>query len=128
MSKRILLVEDEALIALDIEGILAGHGHDVTYSASRAEAMRLLDAMSFDLAVIDYFLKDGDAGPLAAELSSRGIPFIICSGSTGLEELNSGVRCAAFLAKPFSTDGLMAAISHAFTKAPNSQRMQSQEA
>lgn len=127
MSKRTLLVEDEALIALDIEAILTGHGHDVTYSDSRAEALRLLDTKSFDVAVIDYFLKDGDAGPLAAELRLRGVPFVVCSGSTGLEELDSDVQCAAFLAKPFSTDGLMAAISQAFTKTIYSQPMQSSQ-
>ena len=112
-TKRILVVEDEMIIALHIESTLIDLGHHVTCASTRAEALDLLDATDYDLAVVDYHLNDGDAAPLAAELTTRRVPFIVCSGSTGLEELGEVFQGAAFLAKPFSTEGLLSAISSA---------------
>ena len=110
-TKRILVVEDEMIIALDIESTLTELGHSVVCASSRAEALALLDAQSFQLAIVDYHLKDGDSGPLAAELVTRKVPFIVCSGSTGLGELGEVFSGAAFLAKPFSSEGLVEAIA-----------------
>jgi CheY-like chemotaxis protein len=117
LAKRILLVEDEALIALDIEATLQQLGHEVTTVMTTDEAMSKLDSMRFDLAILDYHLKEGDTADLAAHLSQVGLPFVVCSGSTGLEELGAAFANAQFLAKPFSTDGLTTAVANATPRA-----------
>jgi CheY-like chemotaxis protein len=119
LAKRILLVEDEILIALDIEETLHQLGHRVTTVTTNSEAMALLRSATFDLAVLDYHLKDGDTSDLAAYLSSIRTPFVVCSGSTGIEELGATFANAQFLAKPFSGDGLAAAVANASPQALN---------
>lgn len=112
-GKRILIVEDEALIALDMESILAEVGHTVQVATSVAEADSILAAMDVDVAVLDYQLQDGTALPLAGKLQGLRVPFVICSGTTGLEELADAFRNAPVLAKPFSTAAFLDAVTSA---------------
>ena len=106
-SKHILLVEDEALIALDIETTLIEAGHRVSSARSRSAAQGLLGKEQFDLAIIDFHLPDGDSATLAQQLNEMGVPFVVCSGTAGLSELGGVFAEARFLAKPFSSDALL---------------------
>jgi DNA-binding NtrC family response regulator len=81
---RILIVEDEAIIALnlayaveDIEGEVVGP------VGSIAEAFALLDIAPVSGAVLDANLVDGEVTPLALHLLERGVPFVVHTG-TGL--------------------------------------------
>ena len=112
-SKRILLVEDEALISLDIETTLAQAGHQVSVAASSADAETILQAAEFDLAIVDFHLRDGTANGLADHLSQLGVPFILCSGAASLEELGSAFVNVQVLPKPFSTDALLGTVATA---------------
>lgn len=109
--KRILIVEDEVMISMHIEVTLAELGHTVLAAASQREVEALLDAEAINLAVIDYHLSDGTSAPLAARLTDRGVPFIICSGSAEAAELEEVFSGSLFLSKPFTTDHLIAAVS-----------------
>ncbi|MEO6013237.1 MAG: response regulator [Devosia sp.] len=111
-----MLVEDEMIIALDMENTLTELGHDVTWVASVNEAARLADGGGFDLAIIDHHLKDGDSDEVAMKLRQAGIPFVVCSGRGGLQELGDVFAGTPFLQKPYTTDGLIEALS-AVTKA-----------
>lgn len=117
-SKRILLVEDEPLIALDIETTLSDLGHEVLLATTLAEAMAHVEASALDVAILDYHLKEGDTTGVAARLRQGGIPFIVCSGGFGVEEFNAVFAGASVLTKPFSTDGLLDAIAGAAALAP----------
>lgn len=110
-AKTILIVEDEALVALDMESTLSDLGHETATATTVADAFQLLDAGRFDLAIVDYHLKDGTADQLGAALRSRNIPFVVCSGSAGLQEFGEVFQGTPFLAKPFTTDGLLGAVS-----------------
>ena len=110
-AKRILIVEDEVLVALDMEGTLNDLGHTTATATTVAEALQLLDAGGIDLAIVDYHLKDGTADLLGASLRRRNIPFIVCSGGAGLQEFGEMFQGTTFLAKPFTTDGLVGAVS-----------------
>ena len=110
-AKTILIVEDEALVALDIESTLGELGHDTATATTVAEALQLLESGRFDLAIVDYHLKDGTADQLGMTLRSRNIPFVLCSGSAGLQEFGEVFQGTPVLAKPFTTDGLVGAIS-----------------
>lgn len=109
--KRVLIVEDEIIIAIHIESTLAELGHEVVAAVSLAEAEEILEAADVDLAILDYHLPDGTSEPLVSRLHAMDIPFIICSGSAGLEELSQAFQRTTFLAKPFTTEGLVAAVA-----------------
>lgn len=110
--RRILLVEDEMLIALDIESTLHELGHAVFSATTVAEALQHLEH-GIDLAILDFQLQGGDTTGLARHLRASGIPFVVCSGDIGLDDLGAAFAGASFLPKPFSTDGLLRAVSHA---------------
>lgn len=116
--RRILLVEDEPLISLDIETTLDQLGHEVFSATTVAEALRWLEAGQVDLAILDYHLKEADTTEVAARLRHANVPFIVCSGSVGLGELDTAFPGASFLPKPFSTDGLLKAVDDAARKQP----------
>lgn len=109
--KRILVVEDEPMIALHIEGTLEDLGHEVRDAATAADAESILAESAIDLAILDYHLQGETSTHLATRLKAQGIPFIICSGTAGLDELGDAFKGARFLAKPFTTEGLLAAVS-----------------
>lgn len=118
--KRILLVEDEPLISLDIEMTLDQLGHEVLAAPTVAEALERMAAGDVDLAILDYHLKEADTTEVAARLRQAGVPFIVCSGSVGLGEVDRAFAGASFLAKPFSTDVLLKAVEDAADGLPAS--------
>jgi PAS domain S-box-containing protein len=79
-GQRVLLVEDEALVALMIQDYLAECGHSVIGPIARAsEAVAAAKEREFDAAILDINLGDGMAYPIADILSARGVPFIFPS-------------------------------------------------
>src|SRR3954463_13150338 len=77
----ILIVEDQAIIALDLESAVEDANGQVIGPASTVrEALKLLHANEVDAAILDANLPDGDVTPVAEELIDRGIPFVISTG------------------------------------------------
>ncbi len=70
-SKHILLVEDEMLIALDMESTLADVGHRVTTASTVDEAMQVLSGGGIDMAVLDFHLREGDTSTLPGTYNLR---------------------------------------------------------
>ncbi len=80
-GRRVLLVEDEALVAMMIQDFLTESGHSVIGPISRAsEAVEAARASDYDAAILDINLGDGMAYPVADILSARGIPFVFVTG------------------------------------------------
>ncbi len=101
---RVLLVEDNTLIAFDLEEILKDYGCSVIGPIlSVRDALELLSAEDVDIAVVDYLLEDGEAAPLARALNDKGIPFAICTGG-GVGDLGMLYPNTPFLAKPYNPD------------------------
>lgn len=85
-KKQILVVEDEAMIALEIEDALLQAGFDVLGPAgSVAHALKLLDDRRPDAAVLDVTLVGEKVTPVAILLQSLGIPFILATASDSAE-------------------------------------------
>ncbi|MCZ4262968.1 response regulator [Limimaricola sp. G21655-S1] len=112
---RILIVEDEVFIALDLEMQLMDLGHEVVgIAACRATAIELARAQAPDLALVDLHLARQTSGAEAAAVmrADLGIPSIIVSGS--LHELTevdiAAIAPVAMLGKPFSPVKLHAAV------------------
>lgn len=112
-GKRVLIVEDESLVAFLIEEYLADAGCDtVGPFGSVAKALEAVRSETFDLAVLDVNLNGERSYPIADALEERGIPFLFLSGygDTGIP---SG-RCDwKVCAQPFRGNdltGMLAAI------------------
>ena len=74
LGLRILVVEDDAIIALDIAGTLADAGATVIGPVYRvARALDLLETSAIDIAVLDYRLESETISPVADRLSTQGI-------------------------------------------------------
>jgi CheY-like chemotaxis protein len=105
-GRRILIVEDEALVAMLVEDALLDAGAEVIGPvATVAEAMSLLDASAPDAAVLDLNLAGETSTPVADVLSARGVPFVVATGY-GAEGLPPGHATVPVLAKPYDPDEL----------------------
>lgn len=108
----VLLVENEALIALDLEGMLLSAGvAKVHHTVSSRDALNWLAAAKADLAILDLFVSDGSSAPVAERLRDLGTPYVIHSGHTH----DSAPDAAAFgdaiwLSKPCTQSELVQAI------------------
>lgn len=98
-TPRVLIVEDDVFVALDLEAIVLGEsGGEVVTVASVAAAQRAAD--SVDLAILDIDVTDGKTYELARALRRRHTPFIFVSGSRR-EELPDELTSTPFIAKPY---------------------------
>ena len=97
---RILILEDDPFIALDLQSIVEGEGHEVVgVFDSLAQARKHLGDR-FDFALLDIDVTDGKSFELAASLLDRHIPFAFVSASRP-SELPVHLRGASFIPKPF---------------------------
>lgn len=103
---RILVVEDEFLIRMLLEDMLADLGYALAGVAGRLdEATQLAKTADFDLAILDVNLDGQDVYPVADLLSSRGVPFMFVTGYGG-RGLPEKYRSRPTLQKPFQLDEL----------------------
>jgi DNA-binding response OmpR family regulator len=80
-GKSILLVEDEFLLALQLEELLQSHGGTVRGPyRSLDDALKAAQRQDFDFAILDINLSGTMVYPLADELLARGIPFLFLTG------------------------------------------------
>lgn len=103
---RILLVEDEELVALALEDMLIDMGSKVVGPAySLSEALTLIDSAEIDGAILDVNLGGERVYPVADILAARHIPFVFITGygSAGLRDLD---RNRPVLQKPYRADSL----------------------
>jgi CheY-like chemotaxis protein len=105
--KRILVIEDEALLSMDIEASLIEAGYAVVGPAATVERARQLVAEErLDGALVDANLSGNPVDDLVAALARRNIPFAFVTGY-GRDALPEGFREAALLSKPFSSKALL---------------------
>ena len=98
-GRRILVVEDEMLVVMMIEDMLADLGCKlVTSAATVDQALALINAQVFDAAMLDVNLNGNDSHPVAEALSARGVPFIYSTG---------GYSDRPVLRKPFKYEELV---------------------
>ena len=109
---RVLIVEDELLIAMNLEQILADAGiSDVTTAPSAKEALELLRTFAPDIAILDVNLGTNTSVAVAEELASRGIPFMLTTGYGEGSSLFEKFTKVATLNKPYEASAVIAAVS-----------------
>ena len=114
---RVLIVEDEALVSMLLEDMLADHGCEVAASASRiAQALELVADLGLvvDAAILDVNLGGEPIFPVADALAARGVPFAFATGY-GAGGLPDSWRDRPTLQKPFSHDEVGRALVQAIS-------------
>lgn len=110
MARRILLVEDDPLVAMMIEGYLEALGHETAASAeSVAAALAQIAAGKFDAAILDVHLANGETSePVAEALRAAGIGFVVATGDR--QAMSPAFTGVPRLPKPFTIASLEAAL------------------
>lgn len=111
----VLVVDDEPIIRHVIRDVLVDEGHEVVTAGNGLEALELLAEVRPHVVLMDVMMPglDGRAAYLAirARPELAPLPIIMMSAATPRSELDDGI--AAFLAKPFDLDTLVAVVNRA---------------
>jgi CheY-like chemotaxis protein len=101
---RILVVEDEMLVLLETEDMLADLGcESVTTAATVDQAVDIVKAQRFDAALLDVNLSGDRSHRVADALAARGVPFAFATGYGG-QGLRAADRDRPLLLKPFRSE------------------------
>jgi CheY-like chemotaxis protein len=117
---RVLIVEDEFLLAMELETLVEGGGCTaVGLASSVGQALALIDGEPPDVALLDVNLKGERATPIAAALMARGVPFVLITGYTRPQLSEPELRDAPRIDKPVNRRSLTRAVKNALDAAPD---------
>jgi two-component system, response regulator PdtaR len=110
LIRRILIVEDEPLVAFDNEHMLGDAGYEVVATVdSFAGAAEVIAAEAIDLVLTDIALAgEGDGLDVARAAAARGVPVLMVTGNCGEEGQSLALGC---LAKPYTERVLLGALA-----------------
>jgi len=109
---RVLIVEDEMLIAINLEQILLDAGvSDITTTSSSAEALKKLSEQTPDAAILDVNLGRETSIAVAEELRKRAIPFMLTTGYGDRSALAAQFSDVPILNKPYEAAAIIAELS-----------------
>lgn len=107
---RILVAEDEPLVAMEIEDVILEHGAiPVGPFASLSELMAAIEEGGYDVAILDVRLGRDESFPAADRLRKKGVPFIFHSGHADRSDLFCAYPEAALCKKPCAPERLLEA-------------------
>ena len=116
-GKRVLLVEDELMIRMLLDGMVTDLGHTVAAEAGGIEeAMKLAQEAEFDIAILDVNLNGKTITPVVEILIARGVPFVFATGY-GARGVPEAYRASPTLQKPFQSEALAQALQTIAPKA-----------
>ena len=112
--RRVLIVEDEMMIAMMIEDMLFDLGYQVAGMAAKpGQALEMICSGSPDAAILDVNLDGHNSYEIAAALDERGVPFLFSTGY-GARGVAERFRSRPILQKPFRQEDLEKALSQIF--------------
>ena len=115
---RVLVVEDEFIIALDVSETVKDLGYALEGPyPDKARAFRAIEDELPDCAILDVFTGDGEVYPLADALTEAGVPIIFHSGHVSPSEVRQRYPGAWACAKPCSPDKLIDVLQEAVEQA-----------
>jgi PAS domain S-box-containing protein len=113
-GKRILVIEDEPLVSIEIEACLLEAGAAIVGPAGTvARARHLIESETFDGAFVDANLGGETTDEIATALAAKGIPFLFLTGY-GRESLSDAFRDTVVIEKPYTREQLVAAAGQMF--------------
>jgi len=111
-GKRILVIEDDAVVAVDYYFQLREIGaKPLAYQPTNDAALDYLATHQIDAAIVDYQLRDGSCEPVLKFLQTHGIPFVVVSGHTF--QMHANVGASHVLSKPVMPSEVRRALSDA---------------
>ncbi|MEP6567132.1 MAG: response regulator [Mesorhizobium sp.] len=111
---RILVLEDEFLIAMDVEQLCRDHGAgDVVIARDLTEIDQHKVLSTFDAAIVDLMLGGASTLDFAARLRQSGVPFVFASGYSDADEIQASFPGVRLVTKPYSGDDLVEALAAA---------------
>lgn len=117
--KQIFLVEDDTKIAKNLARLLQSEGFAVTHASNQKEAVSLIAADKYDLALVDISLPDGNGFAVCTEIKEmQNIPVIFLTASGDESSVVTGLNMGAddYIVKPFRPRELVARIKTALRK------------
>lgn len=96
----VLLLEDEPLIALDLEQTLHAAGFEVTTVSSCVDALEWLEVCRPDVVIVDIILRDGPCHAVVAWLVGQNIPFVVQSGDHPSLYADTPFAAGVWIGKP----------------------------
>jgi CheY-like chemotaxis protein len=113
-GRLVLVVEDEVLIAMDLQLLLQRNGWRVLGPAATvAEALRLLRGETPDVALLDVSLSGELVTPVAEELRAQGVPFVVVSAYHNPGLMAATLAGVTAVGKPVAERHLLAALTQA---------------
>lgn len=110
-GRRVLLVEDESLVAMLAEDMLLDLGCEVVVAMRLDQALAEVRAQVFDLAVLDVNLGDARSYPVADLLRVRGVPFLFATGY-GRQGVDPAYQAAPVMQKPYQAAQMETLLIH----------------
>jgi CheY-like chemotaxis protein len=118
-GKRILVVEDDFIIARLLADMLDDHGASVVGPVGRLpQALALVDREPIDAAVLDINLAGTMVFPLASELNRRNVPFLFATGYADRVSYPPDLQDATEIRKPYSETQLLEALERVLGQLP----------
>jgi DNA-binding response OmpR family regulator len=117
MTARILIIEDEALVAMELRFVLEDLDHEVVATVADAKSARLIAAETeIDLALVDIHLSDGPTGiDLGRDLAREGITVVFMTANPGMVR-GGVVGTLGVLSKPTDERAVQTAVEYALRR------------
>jgi AmiR/NasT family two-component response regulator len=117
MNRRVLVVEDEPLISLDIQAVLSDAGFDVVGTAATLiKAMELAHDVEFEGAVVDMNLNGDITAPVVQKLLDQSIPVVLLTGYSSKALVEPFCHCP-LINKPYDSSHLVDTLQFAMSRA-----------
>jgi CheY-like chemotaxis protein len=120
MAKKILVVDDDELVLIALETLLAPSGYDVTTASGGQDALEKLNQGTFDLLMLDIIMPGMNGFELCKKIREtetyRTVPIIMLTAKSGPDDKQKGIDAGAnlFLPKPIAPQRLLGLIKQAF--------------
>jgi DNA-binding response OmpR family regulator len=107
---RVLIVEDELMIALDTSATFSDAGAEIVGPYSTlSQALKAAKSQAFSIAILDVRLGRDTTEPVAAALAERGVPVIFCTGQSLSKDLIAPGLVSLVIEKPARQETILAA-------------------
>ena len=117
MAKRILVVDDDEMVLMALNELLAPEGYEVHTVLSGKEALKRLDQNGYDLLLLDIIMPEMDGYELCKRIREREdckeTPIVFLTAKSREEDRVTGLKAGAnlFLSKPISPEKLLGIVS-----------------
>ncbi len=109
---RILIVEDDFFIIMELDSILEWAGVEVIGPCrTLAQARREIEKAELMAAILDYRLGADTSLPTARQLAQRGVPFVFFTGQVDASDIRAEYPGARIIAKPFQRQAILSALA-----------------